>query len=339
MRGRLQSPLGFLPLPLSSALAPALALVLVPMLVLAAPARAQATGVDERAAPPNACRPEARVQLNLTTWKSALKRASTPQRRAEVLAEMNLALEPDDADTDGDVADEATGAERRAAETPQLALLAIDDFVVPLGSGELPDHVVQVRYGQVGQGDRSDPSRRHRPGDGAVDFPSDHGARVEQKQTSVYLIQVLRPLGGQSWCALGSELSRRDEGASKLETYALGFVHLLDSKTKAIEVEIVETELRHNQAARQYWIADGTKLRKVFDEKVGGMENVDDGREIVARTGKLTLAGSFPRRIELEQITKRSTCDARAGDSTCDGKEQASSRTFMYNGRNYVTRR
>ena len=330
MRGRLHSPLGFLSLPLSSALALAPAFVLVLLLVV--PARAQAAGVeDEHATPPNTCRPDARVQMNLTTWKNALKRASTAQRRAEVLAELKLALEPDDAD----VADDATGPERRGAEAPQLALLGIDDFVVPLGSGELPEHVVQVRFGQVDQNDRPGQSRLGGPGD----LPGEHGARAEQKQTSVYLIQVLRPLGGASWCALGSELSRHEDGASKLETYTLGFVHLLDPKTKAIEVEIVQTELRHNQAARQYWIADGTKLRKVFDEEVGGMENVDDGREIVARTGKLTLAGSFPKRIELKQVTKRSTCDARAGDATCDGKEQASSRTFLYNGRNYVTRR
>jgi hypothetical protein len=60
------------------------------------------------------------------------------------------------------------------------------------------------------------------------------------------------------------------------------------------------------------------------------------------RVGKLTLAGGFPRRIEVQEVTKRGGCEARTGDTPCDDGEPAadtSTHTFVYDGTKYVRRK
>jgi hypothetical protein len=166
-------------------------------------------------------------------------------------------------------------------------------------------------------------------------------------KATIYLIQVLRPLEGRHFCALGTELSRRDDGVKKLETFRLSFVPLLDAHTKAIEVERAESELHRNDTYREYWVARGFALRKIFDEKIGSMSSPDRGDGVGAGTtsqtttvvGKLVLAGGFPRRVELTAVTKRGGCEVRAGDTPCDDSEPSTSSTFVYDGAKYVRRR
>jgi hypothetical protein len=207
------------------------------------------------------------------------------------------------------------------ARAPRVSLLGVDDTATQLGAGGRPDHVVQVRYGVESGDDKS----------------------------TIFLVQVLRPLEERRWCALGDELSRRDDGPKKLERYQLGFVPLLDAHSKAIEVERGEAQLRRNDTFREYWVVQGWKLRKVFDERIGSMHSAEnvartgtgagEAMTTTAKIGKLKLTGGFPRRIELLEITKRASCEVGTGEAPCDDSEPSSFTTFTYDGGQYVRRR
>jgi hypothetical protein len=201
--------------------------------------------------------------------------------------------------------------ETTGGRPPRVELLGVDDTAVQLGAGRL-DHIVQVRY--------------------SVETPDD--------KSTIYLVQVLRPLEERRWCALGTDLSRRDEAARKLETFKLGFVPLLEARGKAIEVQRGETQLRQNDTYREYWVAQGFKLRKVFDERIGTMQSSEAGAPTTTKIGKLTLAGGFPRRIDVREVTKHGGCEASAGDNTpCDDSEPSSTFTFVYDGTKYVRKK
>jgi hypothetical protein len=190
---------------------------------------------------------------------------------------------------------------------PRITLLGVDDTAVQLGPGR-PDHVIQVRY--------------------AVEMADD--------KATIHLVQVLRPIEERKWCALGTDISRRDEAARKLETFTLAFVPLLDKNGKAIEVQRGESQLRRNDIYREYWVAQGFKLRKVFDERIGGMQSSDAGGPTTTKVGKLTLAGGFPKRIDVREVTKKGGCEAGAGDTPCDDSEPSSTFTYVYDGTKYV---
>jgi hypothetical protein len=255
--------------------------------------------------PANAeCRSEDRVELNVATWKAALKRARTRERQDEILGAMKLSLDASGLET-------PAAPEGQGSRSAEVTLLGIDDFFARLGPSERPDHVIQIRY--------------------RLEGPDDKG--------TAFLIQVLRPLGGTSWCALGSGLSHQDAAEGRIVTHALAFVPLLGPQTKAIEVQIVVAELRSSATYRQYWIADGDSLRKIFDQKIGGLDNGAGGGLTLARSGKVALLGNFPKRIEVSQVTKNEICDVGAAESPCDDSERASSVTFIYDGTRYVQRR
>ena len=131
-------------------------------------------------------------------------------------------------------------------------------------------------------------------------------------KATIYLVQVLRPLEERRWCALGAELSRRDETSRKLETFTLAFVPLLDAHGKAIEIQRGEAQLRRSETFREYWVAQGFKLRKVFDERIGSMQSSEAGGATTTKVGKLTLAGGFPKRIDVREVTKHGGCEAGA---------------------------
>jgi hypothetical protein len=205
---------------------------------------------------------------------------------------------------------ELPAPETTDARAPRVTLLGVDDMAAQLGPGR-PDHVVQVRF-SIEAGD---------------------------DKTTIHLVQVLRPLEERRWCALGTELSRRDETARKLESYTLAFVPLLEARGKAIEVQRGQSELRRSETFREYWVAQGFKLRKVFDERIGSMESSEAGGATTTRVGKLTLAGGFPRRIDLREVAKHGGCEAGAGDTPCDDSEPSSTFTFVYDGTKYVKKR
>jgi hypothetical protein len=202
---------------------------------------------------------------------------------------------------------ELSEAEAPEPRPPRIALLGVDDTAVQLGPGR-PDHVVQVRY-SVETGD---------------------------DKATIHLVQVLRPIEERKWCALGTEISRRDEAARKLETFTLAFVPLLEARGKAIEVQRGESQLRRNDTYREYWVAQGFKLRKVFDERIGSMQSGDAGGPTTTRVGKLTLAGGFPKRIDVREVTKKGGCEASAGAGPCDDSEPSSTFTYVYDGTKYV---
>jgi hypothetical protein len=272
--------------------------------LVASLAPSASAGPANRSAAVEECGAAGRIELNVTSWKASLKRAQTSERRDEVLSEMKLSLDLGDSET-------SDGPDDHAPGSPRVTLLGIDEHLVRLAATELPDHVIIVRY------------------------------RLENSDEKItaWLIQVLRPFGGTSWCTLGADLSVQDDAEAKLETYALEFVPLLAAKTRAIEVQIVHTQIRHTETARQYWIVDGFKLRKVFDEQTARMDNIDNGRDTLVKTGTLTLVGAFPKRIELKQILKHAVCDAGNGDSPCGDNEKAAAITFVYNGKTYVRRK
>jgi hypothetical protein len=151
---------------------------------------------------------------------------------------------------------------------------------------------------------------------------------------------VLRPLEGRKWCALGDGLSRRDDGPRRLVGYELAFVPLLAARGKALELRVSTSELRRNETRQEYWTTAGGKLRKVFDELTGSMDSSEAGATTTTtKVGKVALAGGFPRRIELTEVTKRGGCEAHAGDTPCDDSEPSTTVTFTYDGAKYVRKK
>ena len=245
--------------------------------------------------------------------------ASCPvDARVEVnLAAWKLSLEQADSAKRRDelLADVKLSLDLPEPETPdgpeaRATLLGIDDAAVPLEADARLDHVLQLRY-RI---------------DGGEDKPT------------VYLVQVLRPLEGRAFCALGAELGHRDEGPTKLVTYELAFVPLVNAKTKAIEVQRVEAASRVSETRREYWVARGFKLHKIFDEPLGHMKSVEGGTTTTT-VATLVLAGDFPKRIELTETSKRGGCEVRAGDTPCDDAAPSTTTTFVYDGARYARRK
>jgi hypothetical protein len=201
------------------------------------------------------------------------------------------------------------------APPPRVALLAIDDDAVQLEADGRAHHVLQIRY-RVG---------------GAEDAPTQ------------YLVQVLRPLEGHAWCALGAELGRRDEEPARLVSYALTFVPLVNAKSKAIAIERVVAAPRSSETRREYWVARGFRLEKIFDAATDTMRSADGGgpSPTVSTVATLALTGGFPKRIEITETTKRGGCEVRAGDSPCDDATPAATTTttFVYDGTRYARRK
>jgi hypothetical protein len=199
------------------------------------------------------------------------------------------------------------------AREPRVVLADAEDAAVQLQAGAPADHVVHITYRLEG-----------------VDDPP-----------TIHLVQVLRPLGGRAACAMGDDLSRRDEPDAKLVTYALTFVPLLDSKAKVIAVESVVGETRKSETRRAYWTARGFKLQKVFDEATGRMLSGVAGVATTSIVGTIALEGGFPKQIALTELTKRGGCEVRAGDNTpCeDGASPPSKTIFVYDGARYVRRK
>jgi hypothetical protein len=180
---------------------------------------------------------------------------------------------------------------------------------VPLEAGARLDHVVQVRY--------------------RVDGPDDG--------PPLHLVQVLRPLEGRAFCALGAALT---DGAPAHTTFDLAFVPLLSAKARAIEVQRVTATPRLSETRREYWVARGLELRKIFDEATGRMRSAEGGATTTT-VGTLTLAGDFPKRIDLVETTKHGGCEVRAGDAPCDDRagDATATTTFVYDGATYARRK
>jgi len=194
---------------------------------------------------------------------------------------------------------------------PRYVLAGVDDTAVEFEAGAPPAHVLQIRY----------------RADGVEDPPV------------IHLVQVLRPLAGRAFCALGAELSRRDDPSRKLLSYALTFVPLLASKTKVVQLEQTRVEARDSETRREYWTARGFKLAKIFDEATGHMQSAESGGTTTT-VGTIKLSGDFPRRIDLTAVTKRGGCEVRAGDNTpCDDGGPVTTTTFVYDGTKYVRKK
>jgi hypothetical protein len=256
-----------------------------------------------RAEAPAACPADARVEVNLAAWKAALTQAEAPPNDPKRRADVLADLK---------LTLDVPEAEATGAPAPRVTLLGVDDTAVALGAGR-PDHVVEVRY-------------------------SIEGADVR----TFFLVQVLRPLEGRPFCALGTALSRRDDATGTLATYKLAFVPLLDARTKAIEVERAVAELRQNDTFREYWVVQGFALIKVFEERIGSMTSPDGGASGTTTVGKVALVGGFPKHIEVTVVTKRGECEVRAGDTPCDDSDPTSTSTatttYVYDGAKYVRR-
>jgi hypothetical protein len=197
------------------------------------------------------------------------------------------------------------------AKAPRLELEGVEDSAVQLEPGERAAHVLQVRYRFAG---------------------------VEDAPT-IHLVQVLRPIAGRAFCALGAELSRREEPPAKLVSYALAFVPLVSANAKVIQVESVVGEARRSETRRAYFVARGAKLHKIFDEPLGHMTSGDGAT--TTTVGTLKLAGDFPKRIELTETTKAGGCEVRAGDAPCEDHAPGATTTttFVFDGSKYVRKK
>jgi hypothetical protein len=249
---------------------------------------------------PSRCPADARVEVNLAAWRASLEQADVAKRRDDLLAEVKLALDL----PEPDAAD---------APEPRLVLAGVEDAVVQLEADARADHVLQIRYRVEGGQD---------PGDAPA----------------IHLVQVLRPLEGRAFCALGAGLSRRDAPPRKLVGFALTFVPLVADKVKVVQVEQTFAEARDSETRREYWTARGLKLHKIFDEATGRMRSSESGGTTTT-VGTLALTGDYPKRIDLTEVTKRGGCEVRAGDTPCEDGGPASpttKTTFVYDGAKYV---
>jgi hypothetical protein len=195
------------------------------------------------------------------------------------------------------------------APEARVTLLGIEDQAVALEAGARLDHVVQIRY---------------RP-EGADDA------------TPIHLVQILRPVEGRAFCAMGASLA---DAEVKHTTFDLAFVPLVNAKAVAIEIQRVTATARLSETRREYWVARAFKLLKIFDEATGHMRSTESGATTTT-VGTLTLAGDFPKRIELAETTKHGGCEVRAGDAPCDdGRADAKTTTiFVYDGARYARRK
>jgi hypothetical protein len=250
---------------------------------------------DPRAESPRECPADARVEVNLAAWSAALTQAQ---------GQPDEQKRRDDVLAELELSLDLPESSAAGPQPPRVSLLGVDDRAVALTAGGRPDHVVEVRYRVEG---------------------ADDGA--------IFLVQVLRPLEGRRFCALGTALSRRDDARGTLATYELAFVPLLDARTKAIEVDRAEAQLRENDTFREYWVVQGFALRKVFEERIGSMTSA------ATTVGKLALVGGFPKHIEVTEVTKRGGCEVRAGDTPCDDSEPSTTATYVYDGSVYVRRK
>jgi hypothetical protein len=196
-------------------------------------------------------------------------------------------------------------------KAPRLELAGVDDSAVQLEAGERAAHVLQVRYRFAG---------------------------VEDTPT-IHLVQVLRPLPGRAYCALGAELSRHEEPPAKLVSYALAFVPLVNANAKVIQVESVVGEARRSETRRAYFVARGVKLHKIFDEPLGQMSSGDGAT--TTTVGTLKLAGDYPKRIELTETTKAGGCEVHAGNTPCEDHAPGATTTttFVFDGSRYVRKK
>lgn len=195
------------------------------------------------------------------------------------------------------------------APEARVTLLGIEDQGVALEAGARLAHVVQIRY----------------RADGADDAPR------------IHLVQILRPLEGRAFCALGASLAAAE---AKPTTFDLAFVPLVNAKAVAIEVERVTATARLSETRREYWVARGFMLHKIFDEATGRMRSTEGGATTTT-VGTLTLAGDFPKRIELAETTKHGGCEVRAGDAPCDDghADATATTTFVFDGTKYARRK
>jgi hypothetical protein len=248
------------------------------------------------------CPAEAHFEVNLAAWRAALEQAE----------HAGNGTRRDELLGQVGLSLEAPGGDEPDAKAPRLELAGVDDNAVQLEPGERAAHVLQVRY---------------------------HLAGVEDAPT-IHLVQVLRPLSSRAYCALGAELSRREEPPAKLVSYALAFVPLVNAKAKVIQVESVVGEARRSETRRAYFVARGAKLQKIFDEALGNMTS-GDGATTTTTVGTLKLAGDFPKRIELTETTKRGGCEVHAGDTPCEDHAPGATTTttFVFDGAKYVRKK
>ncbi|HVU52965.1 MAG TPA: hypothetical protein VHL80_19920 [Polyangia bacterium] len=247
------------------------------------------------------CPADARFEVNLAAWRAALAQAEHDETSAR----------RDELLAQVGLSLDAPGPDDADAKPPRLELAGVEDSAVQLEAGERAAHVLQVRYRLAG---------------------------VEDAPT-IHLVQVLRPLPGRAYCALGAELSRREEPPAKLVSYALAFVPLVSANAKVIQVESVVGEARRSETRRAYFVARGAKLQKIFDEPLGSMTNA--GGATTTTVGTLKLAGDYPKRIELTETTKAGGCEVRAGDAPCEdhAPSATTTTTFVFDGTRYVRKK
>jgi hypothetical protein len=189
------------------------------------------------------------------------------------------------------------------APSARFTLAAVDDVAVQLEPGARADHLVQLRFRDTGS-----------PG-----------------EAPLLLAQVLRPRGPGAFCAIGGGLVPPDARAT---TYTLSLLPLLDAKTKVIQIERTRAEPRESETRRELWAARGPGLQKIFDATIGHMRS-EPGGATTTTVGTLTLAGGFPRRIELTSVSRRGGCEVRAGDAPCEDGGAATTTIWTYDGAKY----
>ena len=152
---------------------------------------------------------------------------------------------------------------------------------------------------------------------------------------AIHLVQVLRPLEGRAYCAVGDALARHDDPGARV-SYTLAFVPLVSAKAKVIQVEETIGQARESETRRAYWVARGLKLHKIFDEALGHMRSGEGAGATTTTVATVALTGDFPKRIDLTEVTKHGGCEVRAGDTPCEDGGPVTTTSYVYDGARYV---
>lgn len=222
------------------------------------------------------CPAERRVHVSLGGWSAAME--SRPGRAAEdvLLGRLGLAPVPDPASA-------APAPSCRAGEEPELR--SIEVIPVDLTDAASLDRVVRVRYE-------------------TCEYPGHEGQPLLSQR-----VQVLRPIGEDTWCAMGTDLSL-DQPAWELpcnagaEARELAFENVVDPVRKSIRVSDVtgacdDAVGTWSEQKVSYWDASGRTLSRIFTAPTFELDGT------AARVRTVKLEGEFPRRIV---VTERDRC-------------------------------
>jgi hypothetical protein len=143
-----------------------------------------------------------------------------------------------------------------------------------------------------------------------------------------YAIQVLRPLGKNLWCSLGTDLSAEIWGPdrdfefcpeTKSPARDFAFFALTRPGRKVIQLDDYRahcptTGTRSSQHERSYWEIQEGSLAEIFKVTLHSQSGGPNFGKLTTLRGRLTFSGDFPKRIHFDAQEEDCGADAFSDD-------------------------